>query len=219
MAESIESLAFLIGVKPALRLRLGAADAEREALAWRQRGAAVVRGPSGLLYVARDSDGAQALKRAEASVLPGGPPRSPSAEVCAAHRELGRLLGYPECCVESFVTRLKRGVEVLDDGSRAAELVVAVAAALSRSHRHLAHLNFTLPGRRGLVSFDPCAFDCPHAARIAGALFDAYFERGEAEATALLSQLGRPVRLTRRGERLDHDDPARELLRVQFDEP
>ena len=219
MTVPLESLAFAIGIKPALRLRLDGPDAAREELEWLRRGAAVVRGPSGLLYVARDAAQARAIERAEASILPAGPPRSPGAGVCTAHRELGRLLGYPSCCVEAFVGRVVRGVDVLDDGSRATELVVAVAAALSRSRRRLAHLNFTLPDRRALLPFDPCAFDCPYAARYARALFDAYLERQEAEARALLSELGRPVRLTRAGERLHPDDPAEAFLSVEFDEP
>ena len=195
MTAPLEALAFLRRIKPALRLRLGAEDAARETARWRGEGAAVVGG-DGLLYVAWDLASAEALERAEATIRPDGAPRAPDDPVLEAHRELGRQLGYPSCCVEAFLQRLVRGVHVRPDGGRASERVVAVEQALARSRRRLARLNFLLPGRRALVPFDPCAFDCPAALEYADALYDVHRNEDPAAAAKLQASLSRTARVT-----------------------
>lgn len=213
MAAPLELLAFAIGIKPALRLWASPGEVAR----WRARGAAVeVAGE--IAYVARDAAWARALREAEAPVIPGASARVPDADVQAAHREVGRLLGYPPCCVERFVTRVVRGVDVRADGSPAAELVVAAEDALSRSTRLLGRASFLLPKREALVPFDPCAFDCDPAVRYADALFGAFEGRDAAAAASLRARLLAPVRLTADGRRLRPDDPAAAALAIAWDD-
>jgi len=213
----LETLAFGIGIKPALRVRLAEPAARRrEAARWRERGAAVVA-HAGLLYVARDEAMAQALREAEAPVLPDGPLRPPDAAVRDAHRTVGRLLGYPRCCVEAFVERVVRGVEVRAGGGRADEAVVAAEDALRRSRRRHDRLGFFLPGRRALVPFDPCAFDCQPAMLYADALLTAYSERDRAAANELAGALLADVRLAADGTRLRADDPREHVVHVRWD--
>ena len=216
MTDSLEALAFGIGIKPALRLRLSRDRTAPEVRRWRRRGVAVVE-TAGLAYIARDEARARALARAEEVIRPGLPQRTPDGEVLAAHRELGRLLGYPACCVEAFLERVARGVDVLPDGSRASELAVAFDAALRRSERPRWELSFVLPQRRALVPFDPCALDCAIALRYATALLGAYRERDPDAAAELERRLRAPVRLTRDGVLLESDDPAEAWLEAQLE--
>jgi len=217
VTDPLERLAFAIGIKPALRLRLGARAAGREIERFERAGAAVARGADDLVYVAREEAWARALLRVEGTVLPGGPPRPAGPHALAAHREVGRLLGYPACCVDGFLARLERGVHRLADGTVAAELVVASVEADARSSRRLGRLNCTLPRRRALVPFDPCRLDCPHASRYVGALFEALSSRLPGPARQLRRRLLAPMRLTRSGQRLGAADPGPALLTLRFD--
>src|SRR5439155_17353558 len=104
-ATDIEWLAFEAGLKPGLRLTLGAAwlaDAERRVA---RAGFASVRAARAvelagreaeeILYVGRGPEDAAHLREAERAILPGGPPRArPGPEELGAHRALGRGLGY-----------------------------------------------------------------------------------------------------------------------------
>lgn len=213
MVAPLEVLAFAIGIKPALRITAGPGELAR----WRARGAVVEEGSGGLLYVARDAATARALRDAEAEVHPGATPRRPDDAVLDAHRALGRLLGYPPCCVEAFVARVVRGVDVRADGTRAAERVVAAEDALRRSTRVLARTSVLLPKREALVAFDPCAFDCALALRAADALFAALLERDPVRADALRARLIEPVRLDAEGRRLRASDPAPAALELWFE--
>lgn len=77
-----------------------------------------------------------------------------------ADHEMGRLLGYPRCCVESFVTasRHRKNVEVY----RAA---LAATRGVPRPHLNMLDLSIF-----HYVSFFPCSFDCELALRYADAL-------------------------------------------------
>ncbi len=216
MTSPLEALAFAIGIKPALRLSLSPADAAREAGRWRARGAVVLEGGP-MIYVARDLARADALRAAEAAVLPDGSRRAPDADVRAAHREVGRLLGYPPCCVEGFLGRLERGVEVRPDGSKAAERVVAAEVAWRRASCHYARLNFLLPRRRALVPFEPCAFDCDAALKYADALWLALQARDPADAAALEGALIDEITLGLDGPLPRGAAPERIVLRLTWD--
>jgi hypothetical protein len=221
LGPELEVLAFRVGIKPALRVLVP--DTRVHALQRSTQGRsaggltivdAVYASGTAVLYVARDGARAEALRAAEAPILPSAPRRSPEAEVLAAHRELGRLLGYPRCCVEAFVERLARGVDVRRDGTRAAESVVAAEDALAASTEVLARLNVLAP--RSLVPFAPCRFDCALALRYADALFAALREHRPDDARALEAQLTIPVRVDARGARLEARDPAPAALELRF---
>ncbi len=220
LGPELEVLAFRIGIKPALRARVPAARLPSIVPRVRERGLAVesaVIGDEVLIYVAREAARAEALREAEALVVPGSAPRAPDDEVIVAHRELGRLLGYPRCCVEAYLERLVRDVHVRRDGSRASEEVVAAEDALSRSTTKLARLNTLVSPTRALVPFQPCSFDCDVSARYAERLFDALRERHPAEAETLRTMVCAELRVAIDGRLLDADDEREAALVLSFD--
>ncbi|MCC6528034.1 MAG: hypothetical protein IT373_35635 [Polyangiaceae bacterium] len=82
------------------------------------------------------------------------------AKTDAADRELGRLLGYPRCCVEAFVA--------LPPGRQNTELHAAAwAATRGRPEPRLNGLDLAV---FHYVSWFPCAFDCPLALAYANAV-------------------------------------------------
>ena len=217
----LELLAFALGIKPALRLSFDPPRASEAAARWRKRGFEVVEarvGDATLLYVARELGVADALSEVEARILPGARRARGRDAADAAHRELGRLLGYPACCVEAFVERARAGVTRGKGGVARAELVVATEDAASRTERFFARLNVMLRGRRALIPFDPCRFDCPIALRWAGAVLDAQRARRPESAAALSDALLEPVRLAADGTLLDPRDPIPPVLVVRWDE-
>jgi hypothetical protein len=100
------------------------------------------------LYVGRDRG---ALRAAIASEL---------AKTDEGARELGRLLGYPPCCVEAFVgvSRERRAHELWAS---------AWARTTGRPAPRLDVLDLAI---FAFVPWYPCAFDCPPSQRFAGAL-------------------------------------------------
>jgi hypothetical protein len=143
-----------------------------------------------VLYIARKPEQAEELARAEAPVLPGGPPRRPDEEVVAAHTRFGALLGFPPCCVAAFCARLQRGVTRRADGRMAHEDFVAAEDAAARTAAPLGRLNNLLPDRTArLIAFYPCRFDCETAARYAEALFAEVARAAPAPAAALRAAL------------------------------
>jgi len=114
--------------------------------------------------------------------------------VFASHTELGRLLGYPRCCVDAFLARLVRGVTKRQSGEFAHEDFVAAEDAASRTEQPLGRLNNLLVDRRlRLVPFYPCRYDC-HVACAYADRADALVRRihaaaGEALAAALTTSV------------------------------
>jgi hypothetical protein len=218
----LERLAFAAGIKPALRAIVSLARVPALERELADRGAYLasvdIADGNAVVYAARDRARAEALREAEAAILPHGARAVPSDSIAGAHREVGRLLGYPRCCVDAYLERVARGVKNAGDGTEAAEEVVAARAALARSERSLARLNFLLPKRRALVPFDPCRFDCDLASRYASALFDLFAREREDEAASLREALSREVRLDRYGRRVDPRDPKVPMLVLEFAE-
>lgn len=171
-----------------------------------------------VVYVAWDARHAEALRDAESEILPGGPSRAPDAATFDAHRRLGALLGYPDCCVEAFLGRLSRGVTKRSGGGEANEDFVAAEDALSRSDRPDPRLNNLLFDRQlRLVSFYPCRFDCPAGLARADAVFAAVGRASREAAGALLSALTARVLLRRDGSRETGDAAATDgALAIDF---
>jgi hypothetical protein len=195
-----EMLALLEGLKPALRITAPPGEAERVTRRFRARGLAVLSASSAvpidgrvsaILYVARATREAAALRDAEARVLPGhlrGEYAAPEA-----HRELGRRLGFPRCCVDAFCDRVERGVDRLAGGPRglAEDYVAAREAWVERPDPRINNLLFS--ARLKLVSFYPCRYDCAVALRFAAAVHDALQRRAPEAAERLLGALSRHV--------------------------
>lgn len=75
---------------------------------------------------------------------------------------LGRLLGYPDCCVEAFRVRNK---------DLPAEIGEFGGARAAFHPNAFARLNNLLFGERArYISFEPCSYACPSAAAVADAI-------------------------------------------------
>jgi hypothetical protein len=168
-APEIEWVAVLAGAKPACRQLVSAADAEslvREAAA---RGLCALRlsaaarvsrwttgAPAGrdtLIYVARTEADAAAARAAERSIH-GGNPRG--------GWELGRALGYPECCIDFFESRREWPNPRLR--------FAALAATTGRVDHRLCNLD----GSDALIAHFPCRYDCAPSIDMAALTLDAY---------------------------------------------
>jgi len=203
-----EWIAFDEGLKPAIRRSVDPSDLPRVEAQMQATGAVVLRASrtaliesreQGVLYVARSVEHAAALREAEEGVLPG---RSSAPDARGHHREVGRLLGFPACCVEAFLDRLDRGVDRLDAGGPTglAEDYVAARGAWVRPAD--ARVNPLLMAVRAqLVSFYPCRYDCPAAVGFAEAVRAALAARQPRTATSLLALLSRPVAIAPDGAR------------------
>jgi hypothetical protein len=201
--------ALQIRLKPAVRMKMPRERAQAFVDELRARGVGVastvepMRSTELLVYVARSTDHAEALRRAEALTF----------EVTAraradAHREVGTLLGYPSCCVDSFVERAAQ----LDgpDGAVEHEDWLAAASALRRTRgapsRRLNPLLWPL--RLHLISFYPCSYDCAAARAWADTLFAALSRRAPGPAAELDRKLAVKVAVAPDGSRaiVDGDD-------------
>lgn len=205
-----EWVALAVGLKPAIRRAISPARADDVEARLRRVGLAVVRAEGGaildgralvVLYAARSAENALALRDAEAPILPGRAPANAPPDI-AAHREVGRLLGYPACCVDAFSVRLLRGVDVLppDGPSGLSEDYVFARLAWrspadARINPFLRHVHIQT------VSFYPCTLDCLVAGVLAERLLVAVDRRHPGAARSILASLARPIALDRHGAR------------------
>jgi hypothetical protein len=166
---SPERLAFAAGIKPALRIRLHVDEAPYEVGLWLREGYSVAAvetdagadGPRTYVMVASTRKLALALLDAELRQY------SPIDAQLVALRDCGALLGYPSCCVEAFLrsTKLERDDHDPELDARRCNFYRIDAAWVERP---LARLNTLLKtDQLGLISFDPCRFDCEAAREIA----------------------------------------------------
>jgi hypothetical protein len=207
-----EWIAFDAGIKPALRVTVDPARAAEVATRFRSKGLAVVdaerlallpgRPAQAVFYVARSMEHAEATRAAEAPILPGGPSQSPNAEMLASHRELGRRLGYPPCCVDAFVERLQRGVTKRQNGLFGHEDFVAAEDAFLKSSAFFGRLNHLLFERQiKLIPCYPCRYDCPVGLDYAAAVFEATKRATPAGAALLLESLCTTLEIAPDGRR------------------
>lgn len=204
----VEWVAYTAGLKPAIRRTVDPARADEVAARMRASGAAVLRSRETavfgareevVLYVAPTERDAEALRDAEASVLPG---RVRAADPSGAHRAVGRALGFPACCVDAFCARLARGVDRLvagGPGGIAEDYVAARAAWVPRPDARVNPLLMRVGAQ--LVSFYPCRFDCPAAVAQAEALRAEIARRAPEAARALMAVLSRSVVVAADGAR------------------
>lgn len=207
-----EWIAFEGRIKPALRVTVDPARAAEVAARFRSKGFAVVdaerlamlpgREPQAVFYVARSMAEAEGVRAAESLILPGGPSRAPDAAMLASHRELGRRLGYPSCCVDAFVARLERGVTRRRNGSTGHEDFVAAENAASNSSAFYGRLNHLLFERQiKLVPCYPCRYDCAAALEYTSAVFAATERSTPAGAAMLKAALCAKLEITPDGRR------------------
>jgi hypothetical protein len=197
------------GIKPAVRIRLGAFDASRLATVLEARGAAVVMSSTPLhagdssddvvLYVSRSharAEGLRDIERCTLEVEADTPTR------LAAHRELGRSLGYPACCVDAYV-RIVSDFDAQGPARALHEDFVHARAALARttSFAH-ARLNpLLLSSRIRLLTFYPCRYDCLEALEYVDAVYQAMKHKDPRAADELDAALACRIVLAPSGER------------------
>jgi hypothetical protein len=197
-----EWVAFTAQLKPAIRITVEPGEAEAIVPRFAAQGATVVKAEAlvtiggreaEILYVARSEAEALALRDAEAVVLPGRKTGDLAQEV-SAHLEMGRRLGFPRCCVESFCGRIEQGIERSDGGGEgclAEDYRVAQQAWVPWPDGLLNH--FLLAARIRLITFYPCRYDCPIAVRYARAVLRAIARQQPAVAQEIVEGLGRPI--------------------------
>lgn len=191
-------------LKPAVRMTMPEPRAHALAARMRARGVACESGPTNeegevALYVAREPGRVAALVAAERRTLEAG---ADADARLAGHAALGALLGYPECCVEAFLERARTFDGPASPLHRSHEDTVHARAALANATRPRAHLNSLFwPYRRHLITFYPCAFDCPRALRYATALAQELARRAPDATAELLRALGGTVLLDEHGAR------------------
>ncbi|MFT3769686.1 MAG: hypothetical protein QM820_29975 [Minicystis sp.] len=197
-----ELVALLAGLKPAIRVTASPDRAGEVAAKYRARGLKVVEAAEVvsiggrkvvILYVARAEAHAILVRDAEARVLPGRVVTDTAADR-EAHREVGRRLGFPRCCVEAFCTRVERGVDRLASGGPgglAEDYVAAREAWVERPDARVNNLLFA--ARIKLVSFYPCRYDCAVAIRFAQAVHEAIARVQPGAAHVLLDALAQPI--------------------------
>jgi len=218
-----EWIAFSAGLKPAIRRTVDPAELPRVEAQLRAGGAVVLRAretarlgarEQAVLYVARSAEHAEALREAEEGVLPG---RGSAADAPDRHRAIGRLLGFPSCCVEAFLVRLHRGVDRLEadgPGGLAEDYVAARCAWVPAADARVNPL--LMPVRAQLISFYPCRYDCAEAVGLAEAVRALIAARQPKTAASLMGLLSRPVAVAPDGARslLELDDARGEVLRA-----
>jgi hypothetical protein len=163
-----EELALRAGLKPLIRELLSAADLEREQTRLQAAGfvtgvAPRVYGPTQDGWVISEESMVEPHLARRALFVGRDRGRIAEAIACQMERtdesdiELGRLLGYPRCCVEAFVeTSIPRtNVEV-------------AAASLARTSGMLQpRLNVLDHGIFHYIFWMPCRYDCPLSFRYA----------------------------------------------------
>jgi hypothetical protein len=203
-----EWIAFSAGLKPAIRRTADLSELARVEAQLRVGDVVVLRAretallgsrEQAVLYVARSREHAEALRESEEGVLPG---RKRAADARVRHATIGRLLGFPPCCVDAFLQRLDRGVDRLEDRGVGglAEDYVALRSAWGAVAD--ARVNPLLMGVRAqLVSFYPCRYDCEVAVGLAEGVRAAVAARQPKTAASLMGLLARPVAVAPDGAR------------------
>ncbi len=169
----VERIAFVARVKPAVRIRIERERAPKLVAELEGLGAEVRRGPwrmpggppRDVVCAAWTARAVEELAHGEWELCGRDRGDDNSTEQAEAARVIGRCLGYPPCCVESFAERARVKVE----RSRFSTDWLAVQAAWVRRPR--ARLDTLRFGERlHLISFEPCRFDCPAALEVADAI-------------------------------------------------
>ena len=225
----IEWVAMQAKLKPANRVTVAADRADEVVARARRDGFSVTRGarlvefpgraPAVILYIAADESYTRRLADTEAPLLPPQSAQLRVDEAVPLHAQLGRLLGFPACCVDEFVARLRRGITRRLDGRAAHEDFVAAECAARGTSQFLARLNDLSPDRRvRIVTFYPCRYDCPSAADYAAAVCAAAERLSAAAATALRTALLGTVSIATDGSRGTVEQLHGEVLTLEFRE-
>lgn len=175
----VQEAGFVAGCKPAIRQTMRQSELAALTRRLEPHGAVVEvagqvdfgGGPLFVLCIARDRMKAEALRDAEQELLASNGAADPQ-RLSVLHRQVGRLLGYPDCCVEAFVGRVRMDLQCPPGELRWS--LPFQAAREARGASNLARLNNLRLGEGvGYISFEPCRYDCADALRVADSMADA----------------------------------------------
>lgn len=187
-----EWIAFRAGVKPAIQRGVsGDAEAEETTARLRAEGLSVAHcDPSAgrlILYIAEGQADADALRDAEAPLLCEDISVKREA---AALEEVGRRLGYPECCIAARIVRNRRrrmikSLHVAHEDYRGAvdAWVANPAWELNR---------FAFPNEAFLITFEPCTYNCSAALDLARRVLLVVKEKSSGNVDEYIEKLQRP---------------------------
>ncbi len=180
-----ELQAVLAGIKPVIRLSTEAADEEAFVARYATFGLVTCSADGTfihedgthsrrmrLIYVARDLETAERVRAVEAKTFV---PYTDLNARAAEYRDLGMALGYPRCCVDSYVARVVLDPESEMGGKDLTEpYVVARGGWVPDPAWELDH--FLFETGNALISFTPCTYRCQVALDVARRIL-AYVER------------------------------------------
>lgn len=179
LRRDVELVALRAGLRRAIRLALTPADLVEATARYQAAGLIALAAPTPADYDGERHD-ILIVSMSEADA---------TAAVAAEHtldvRGLGRLLGYPECCVRHFAARVSRADQlgIAFDGAR--------EAWVPRPHPRLNNILFGVGAR--FISFEPCRYDCPAAIAVADAIAAAVGAVSPETVTWIDEQLRRSV--------------------------
>jgi hypothetical protein len=204
-----DEIALVAGLRPVIRELLSAAHLEKTRASFEARGFATLVSPRGS---GPTRDGALSHKAATSedtrrAVFVGRDrarlEAALAADLADDDRELGRLLGYPRCCVEAFVTtkRPPGASWVQRRNHDLYDMSVRNTQGRPRPRLNMLDLNVF-----HYISWSPCSFECPFSLRYADAVADrianhwpAFVERVDAALSAHRLVLVDDVQLSIRG--------------------
>jgi hypothetical protein len=201
----VEYHALRLGLKPAVRLTASPTEAPEMERRYRDLGLSVVTATATLhgrtlvvLYVAGNPAVAAELRDAEQLLLEGFLWDEAAREAAGVRtREVGRRLGYPDCCVEAFAARFER----TSMRSQQNDDYLAARDAWVPAPRW--QLNGLLRRwRRFVVSFEACRFDCPRALGWADELLRRIEPIDREARAALERRLRQDLAIASNGERV-----------------
>lgn len=204
----IEFMALRAGLKPGIRIAADVTSAPAITERYQRGGCAVFsargrvgleRRPRVLLYIAGSPQAAAGLRATEAHLLD---PTIPPRDKAFFTREFGLRLGYPQCCVDAFAERSRRGGGRLREGDRDRhdpDFVHVHDAWVPRPDWRLN--NLLMRHHLRLISFAVCRFDCARALVHAHALEDLVARDAPAALPVLQDRLRRPLLLAPDGAR------------------
>ena len=184
------------GLKPALRESCSPTTAEAVEARLRGAGLHVARlgqavtlqgEPRDVVYASREPGRARALRNLEAAFLRQAARIEDTALAARINAEIGRHLGYPDCCIAAFGVRLQR-IRTLEKTDR---YLAVVDAWVPSPHPRLNDLLLGI----GVwwIPFEPCRYDCPAALRYADAAAALLETEDAPSVSAIDALLARPV--------------------------
>jgi hypothetical protein len=206
-----EWLGLKAGIRPAIRLTVEPSWVDEVTKVFTKMEATVLLSESEvvidhrtvrILYIGKDTEILEELRTTEWPLF-HHPEELTIQNKVDAHRIIGRCLGFPSCCVESFCSWSGRGVGTLLEGGPIVASEPYISAYEARVPKPSPLLNDQLEQIRvRLITFSPCTYDCEEAKSFAAKVLEAIasFHSQEA-ADDYLERLSHPTAIGKDGQR------------------